>query len=57
MMGLNYTLYMGVARSLFKEARTFDYIPLLGLSIPIEFALSDLLKTVLWASCKLPVDL
>ncbi len=33
--------------------RLFDYIPLLGLSIPTEFALSDSSKTVPWASCML----
>ncbi len=31
-------------------------IPLLGLSIPIKFALSDSSKTVPWASCKVQVE-
>ncbi len=40
----------------YKRGCTFDYIPLLRLSIPIEFALSNSLKTVPWASCKLWVE-
>ncbi len=36
--------------------RSFDYIPLLGLSIPIEFVLSDSSKTACWASCMLRVE-
>ncbi len=38
-----------------KAVSAFDYVPLLALSVPTEFALPDSLNTVLWASCKLRV--
>ncbi len=54
MKGRFVSLDFGNPEGVMKELRAIplDYIPLLGLSIPIEFALSVSSKTIPWASYK-----